>query len=110
MTGLEKFLYVLVLASGAVGVAWAVKARGSILARLGEGAAGGGLGAETEMNQPANDHVQNAVPLAVVIGGRGGLALRAPGRSGGQPGQRHRAGHRPRDRRADQARPPAQPR
>jgi len=32
MTGLEWFLYALVLASGAVGVAWAVKARGSILA------------------------------------------------------------------------------
>ena len=32
MTGLEWFLYVLVLASGAVGVAWAVMARGSILA------------------------------------------------------------------------------
>ncbi|MGD9510668.1 MAG: sodium-translocating pyrophosphatase [Geminicoccaceae bacterium] len=32
MTGLEWFLYALVLASGAVGVAWAVQARGSILA------------------------------------------------------------------------------
>src|SRR4051812_40660762 len=32
MTGLEWFLYALVLASGVVGVAWAVRARGSILA------------------------------------------------------------------------------